>query len=86
MPANETKANRNVFKAITDRILTLLIEEANKSETQKQIRQRIVVPLITILYNELHPYIIALSCIMIAVLSFSALTFIGFILYYLRNL
>lgn len=78
--------NKNMIKIITDRLLLLLVDEVNKPDTQKLIRQKIIAPVITLLYNELYPYIIALACIIMVLLVLSVLTFTGFLIYYLKNL
>ena len=77
---------KNMIKIITDRLLMLLVNEINKPETQKLIRQKILAPVITLLYNELYPYIIALVCVIMVLLVLSVLTFTGFLIYYLKNL
>jgi hypothetical protein len=77
---------RNLIKMMTEKVLSLVVEELDKADTQILIKQRIVVPLITMIYNELYPYIVALACIIVVMLVLSLLTFIGFIVYYLKTL
>lgn len=86
LPQQEKGPSKNMIKMITDKLLSLLAEEVNKPDTQKLIRQRIILPVINMLYTELYPYIIGMVCVIVALLVLSILTFAGFIMYYLRNL
>ena len=77
---------KNVVTMMTERVLGLIATEVEKPETQFLIKQKIVIPLITMIYNELYPYIVILACIIMTMLVLSLLTFIGFIIYYLKTL
>lgn len=78
-------AKTNIIKHLTSRILTLASEEINKPETQTLLKQRIITPVIYMIYKELYPYIIALTITIAIILLLSILTFIAFIVYYLKN-
>lgn len=82
----EQEPSRNIVKMIVSKVLAMLSEEINKQDTQSLIKQKIIVPVINMIYTELYPYIIALIVTIIIILVLSLLTFIAFILYYLRNL
>ena len=85
-PQQQHAPNKNMVKMLTDKLLCMLAEEVNKPDTQKMIRQKIILPVINMLYTELYPYIIGMVCVIVVLLVLSILTFAGFIMYYLRNL
>lgn len=76
----------NMVKTIASKFMSLLSDEINKQETQVLIKQKVITPVINMIYAELYPYIIALIVTIIVILVLSLLTFISFILYYLKNL
>lgn len=86
MIVQEESNPQNVIKMIASRVLLLLSDEVNKCETQTLIKQKIIIPVINMIYAELYPYIIALIVTIIIILVLSLLTFVAFILYYLKNL
>lgn len=79
-------AGKNVVKLLAAKILALVTDEVNKADTQIMIKQRVITPVINMIYAELYPYIIALIATIITILILSLLTFVSFILYYLKNL
>lgn len=85
MPAQVHTESRTIAKGLTSRIISMLIDEVNKHETQTLIRSRVIIPVINMIYAELYPYIIALIATIVVILVISLLTFACFILYYLKN-
>ena len=83
--AEETSSN-SVIKMLASKILALISDEINKQETQILVKQKVITPVINMIYAELYPYIIALIVTIITILVLSLLTFVSFILYYLKNL
>lgn len=64
----------------------MVSDEVNKTETQVLIKQKVITPVINMIYAELYPYIIALIVTIITIFVLSLLTFISFVVYYLKNL
>lgn len=79
-------SSNNMIKALTGKVLALVSDEVNKPETRLMIKQKVITPVINMIYGELYPYIIALIVTIITILVLSLLTFVSFILYYLKNL
>lgn len=78
--------SQNIVKMLASKLIALISDEINKQETQILIKQKVITPVINMIYAELYPYIIALIVTIITILVLSLLTFISFILYYLKNL
>lgn len=74
-----------IMKMVTGRLFDMITSEINKPETQLLVKQKIILPIITLIYNELHPYIIAFVTTMSIILILSILTFIFFIFTYLKK-
>ena len=80
-----TYGTKSIVKMVAAKFLTMISDEVNKSETQILIKQKVIIPVINMIYAELYPYIIALIVTIITILVLSLLTFISFIFYYIRN-
>ncbi len=78
------KSNKTI-NAITNKIVTMIANEVNKTETQITIKRKIILPVINMIYAELYPYIVVLIITILTILLLSSLTFCCFVLYYLRN-
>ncbi len=83
---NDDVKPRNLIKLMTEKVMVLLTEEIEKPETQQMIKHKLISPLINLIYNELYPYLVTLSCVILVILVLSILTFVGFIVYYLKTL
>lgn len=70
---------------ITNRVLHMLGEELNNAETQQFVRSKLIHPLIHIIYAELFPYLIVFSATIMVMFLLSLLTFMLFLLFYLRR-
>ena len=69
--------NNNPFvKLATKRVLKIISDEITSQETQNLIRQKVLMPVIQMIYGELYPYIIAMIITIIFILRFSLLTFV----------
>lgn len=73
------------MKMVTVKLFDMITFEINKPETQVLVKQKIILPIITLIYNELHPYIIAFVTTLSIILILSILTFIFFIFTYLKK-
>lgn len=74
-----------LMKIVTTKLFDMITSEINKPETQVLVKQKIILPIITLIYNELHPYIIAFVTTLSIILILSILTFIFFIFTYLKK-
>jgi len=81
----EEKSSHKFMKLITAKLVSLITSEINKPDTQVLVREKIILPIITLIYTELYPYIIALVTTMSIILVLSILTFIFFIFTYLKK-
>lgn len=82
----KNNANGGLIKLLSARIFTMLSDEINKQETQILIKQKVIIPVINMIYAELYPYIIALIITISVILLLSLLTFVSFMVYYLKKL
>ena len=80
-----TDYKQSIVKQITNKVLTLIADEINKSETQLLVKNKIIHPVINLIYAELYPYIIALIITILVILVLSILTFMCFVIFYLRK-
>ena len=79
------KSSHRFMKLITGKLVSLVTSEINKPDTQVLVREKIILPIITLIYTELYPYIIAFVTTMSVILILSILTFIFFIFTYLKK-
>jgi len=78
-------SSHKFMKLITSKLISLITSEINKPDTQVLVREKIILPIITLIYSELYPYIIALVTTVSIILVLSILTFIFFIFTYLKK-
>jgi hypothetical protein len=76
---------QNLVSNITQKLITIIVEEINKDEMQKIIKTKVISPVVQLIYRDLYPYIIMLSITIIMILLFTVLTFMFFVAYYLRK-
>lgn len=74
------------IKLITNKLVALIAIEVEKPETQTLVRQKIIVPLIHMIYSQLYPYIIAIVTTITLIFILTFLTFMLFIAFYLKHL
>jgi uncharacterized membrane protein len=72
----------SVVKMIAAKVIRLISDEVNKEETQRLVREKVIIPVINMIYAELYPYIIALIVTIITIFILTLLTFISFLIYY----
>lgn len=82
---NTTGTCNNAIKMITSKVINMVISEMNKSDMQSIIRQKIITPVINMIYTELYPYIIALIITVSVILLLSFMTFLFFVMYYFKK-
>lgn len=78
-------SSHKFMKLLTGKLINLVTSEINKPDTQVLVREKIILPIITLIYSELYPYIIALVTTVSIILVLSILTFIFFIFTYLKK-
>lgn len=78
-------ACNNAVKVLTNKVLNMVVSEINKSDMQVMIKQKIILPLINMIYTELYPYIVALIVTIIIILFLSLLTFLFFMMFYFKK-
>jgi len=83
IPIQHTKGS--FVKLLTSRLIGMIASEVNKPETQVLVREKIVIPVINLLYSELYPYIIALVMTISLILILSFLTFLFFVVFYFKK-
>ena len=81
----QEKSSHRFMKLITGRLVNLVTTEINKHDTQVLVRQKIILPIITLIYSELYPYIIVFVTTLSIILILSILTFVFFICTYLKK-
>lgn len=80
------KGETKIINTIKSKILYAISEEIENKETQKLIKSKIIDPIIRMIYKELYPYIIAIVITIVFILLITLLTFIGFVLAYIKKL
>lgn len=84
MQEKEPACNKAI-KLMTSKVVNMVVTEMNKSDMQAVIRQKIIIPVINMIYAELYPYIIALIVTICVILVLSLMTFTFFILFYFKK-
>lgn len=77
--------DNNIVTMITNKVVNLIITEINNPSMRTMIRQKVITPVINMMYGELYPYIIALIITICCILLFSLLTFLCFLLFYFKK-
>ncbi len=79
-------SNKGSFvKLVTSKLVALIAIEIDKPETQTLVREKIIVPVINLIYSQLYPYIIALVTTISLIFILSFLTFLLFIFFYFKK-
>lgn len=73
------------IKLITAKLITLIATEINKKETQLLVREKIIVPVIHLIYSQLYPYIVVLAVTITLIFLLSFLTFMFFLFFYFKK-
>jgi hypothetical protein len=77
--------SNTVAKHLTGKIVQLIAVEINKKETQLLVRQKVIIPVINLIYNEIYPYVFGLITVISIILFVSLSTLICFIFVYVRK-
>lgn len=71
-----------VLKRLTQKLLDVLSAEINKTDIREAIKEKMISPLLQIVYKEIHQYIYGLVILISLSLLFSLLSFIIILLMY----
>jgi len=74
-----------LIKLITNKLVALVASEVEKPETQTLVREKIIIPVIHMIYSQLYPYIIALVATITLIFILTLLTFFFFLLFYFKH-
>ncbi len=79
-------ANTNpIIQQLTTKVLNVINSEINKKETQVLVREKLVIPVINLVYSQLYPYIFVFITLF-SIISFASIsTLVCFILFYVRS-
>lgn len=75
----------SLIKAITGKLVALIAIEVEKTETQDLVREKIIIPVINMIYSQLYPYIIAIVATITLIFILTLLTFMLFIIFFLKH-
>lgn len=73
--------SNDLVKALTNRVLELVMLEINKSSTQDHIKTKIVHPLLFMIYKQLYPYLYAFITIILLMFIMLVVLLVYFIIY-----
>ena len=82
---NEDHNNNPFVQLFTKKIIKIISEEVTSHETQLLIKSKIIHPLTNMIYNELYPYILAMIITIAFILLLSIMTFVSFVVYFLKK-
>jgi hypothetical protein len=77
--------SNTVVKHLTGKVIQLIAVEINKKETQLLVRQKVIIPVINLIYSEIYPYVFGLITVISMILFVSLSTLICFIFVYVRK-
>lgn len=86
-PHQPASANprRDVVAVMTQRVLSMALEELRSEETRKYVNDNLVLPLLRAVFTELMPYAIVFVTVIAAILLMSALTLTLSTMFYFRT-
>jgi hypothetical protein len=62
------------LRGLTRRVLLMAVDEAGREDVQQRLRDRVVAPVLAMVYSELTPYLVAAGVIVGLMLVMTALT------------
>ncbi len=69
-------ASEKLLKTLSGKLIDIVSKEMNDTETQRTIREKIVSPLLNIVFKELNRYVYGLFIVVFLTLLFSLMTFV----------
>lgn len=76
---------KTIVKHLTNKMVQLIADEINKKETQMLVRQKILIPVINLIYSEIYPYIFGLITVISIILFVTLTTLVCFIVFYVKK-
>lgn len=71
---------------LTNRVLSMVVDEMKRDDTQKSIRDHVVDPLVKMLFTQLMPYLMLLVVVIAAILLMSMMTLTLSALFYFKRM
>ena len=84
MRLNDSK-KPSMVRALTGRVLDLIITELHSVENQKRLKEHIIHPLIKMLYTQMFPYVLVMCSVILIILLTSLCTCTMFALFFFRS-
>ena len=81
----ESVACKSLIGLLSQKCVNMIVSEINKPELQFEIKHKIIIPVINMIYIELRPYVLAMIISICSILILSLLTFLLFIFHYFRK-
>lgn len=76
----------SVVKQLTNKIVNMITIEINKKETQVLVKEKIIIPIINMIYREIYPYVLGLVTVISIILFLTLSTFVCFIMFYVKQI
>jgi hypothetical protein len=83
-PSPPPRQQRDVVAVMTQKVLSMALEELRTEETRKYVNENLVLPLLRAVFAELMPYAIVFTTVIAAILLMSALTLTLSTMFYLK--
>lgn len=86
LSGSEAKKEKPKFiHAITQKVVTLAIEEFKQPETIQQVKDHILAPLVKLIYAQIYPYLIVGAIVMLCALIMWVLMFLMFTMAFFKS-
>ena len=80
-----TREKPKFVHAITQRVVTLAIDEFKQPETIQKVKDHILAPLVKLIYAQIYPYLIVGAIVMLCALVMWVLMFLMFTMAFFKN-
>jgi len=71
-----------VFQKLANKVINVIIQEVSKDELQGTIKDKMVSPMLRVVFKEIHQYVYGLFILISLTLLFSLLSFVILLLMY----
>lgn len=85
-PTTSSLFSRDVVRSLMNRVLALAVEELSKEDTRRHIRDHLVHPVVRLAYEQVMPYLLVATTIIIAILLMSMLSLALSSMFYFKKL
>lgn len=73
-----------IVEQLTNKVINALNSEINRKETQVLVREKLIIPIINLIYSQLYPYILVFITLFSIIFFVSISTLVCFIIFYVR--